>query len=512
MKRRICILTVICMLFSVCSACKITEKANLILPEKTEQAEVSENIVMSDTVHLALNHTKSLNPYDEQDPANLQAFRLLYEPLFDYDNEMRVVPVLAESWTVSDGGQSITVRIKDGVKFHSEKTLTANDVINTVNLILSGETAYSEGVIERAQALDKRTVLIRFFTKQMNAEEKLMFPIIEKNGSEIMGTGAYKLDGKESADVYGFSRFPEYHGLMPQIAYIKMINTPDIDSVVRLFDIGETDILTSDAFDYATFKAGAGMSVYDYPVNSMVYMGVNFDNSIFWGESTRAALMYVLNKEEIVEKAMYQKAVKADFPINPASWLYPKELEYKKDNTKAEELLALDSWTRSEGVYARRIDGNRQDFKINMLILDDAEMKAVSSLIEKAFDNFGIECNVVIKPEQEFLQSLQNKDYDVFLNRTELSGSADFESLTGEGNVFGYLNSNLNTLTEQIRTERDVNILKQKYTECCGIFLKDVQFIPLFFYKEAVVAGKNISGNIVPGLYNPFYNIAEWNR
>ena len=511
MKRIFCgfLATVIAVM--LLSSCKITEKTNLILPEEGK-ADEAEAVVFSDTIRLALNHAKSLNPYDEQDAANLQAFRLVYEPLFDYDSNMRAVPVLAESWTVSEDGQAITVKLKDGVKFHNGKTLTSNDVINTVSLILAGDTAYSEGVIERAQIIDKRTVLIRFFTKQMNAEEKLMFPIIEKNSSGIMGTGPYKLDGKESTDVYGFSRFPEYHGVMPQISFVKMINTPDIDSVVRLFDIGETDILTSDAFDYATFKVGAEMSVYDYPINSMVYMGVNFDNSIFWGESTRQALMYVINKEEIIEKAMYQKAVEADFPINPSSWLYPKELEYKKDNVRAEELLAQDSWTRSDGVYARMIDGKRQNFKINMLVLEDSKMQAVADIIENAFDNFGIDCHVVVKGEEEFSQSISNKEYDVFLGSTELSGSADFERLTGAGNVFGYLNSNLDTITGQIRTERDETALKQKYAECCGIFLKDVQFIPLFFYKEAVVVGKNISKNVVPGLYNPFYNIAEWNR
>ena len=487
MKRKISVFMVLIIVLSLISSCKTEELISV--------SQYKQNTEIKEEIKLSLENVKSFNPYKETNPANLQIFGLIYEPLFTYDEKMRTVPLLVQSYEVSDGGKKITVSLKDNVIWHNGDELSSNDVIYTINLILSSDSLYSKGIIERAEVIDKKTVAITFIKPQMNAPEKLMFPIIKSD--DLAGTGPFKFVGKESTDTYAFSRFEKYHGEKGKTQSVKMINCPDAEAIERLFDIGETDILTSYAFDYAAFNVSDDIKMYDYPTNELLYIGVNFDNSVFWGENTRQALLYIPDKKEIAEKVMYKKVLRADFPINPESFLYPKEIECQKDNEYAEELLLKDSWTRVDGVFSRIIDESLQKFKINMLVKDSEEMKMISSAIEKSFDNFGIECDVVIKPEAEFNESIKNKEYDIFIDRVTLSGSADFESLTGEGNIFGYLNSDLAQLTEKIRTQKDEEKLRLLYIECCSVLLKDVQFIPLFFYKDAVLTRNYISEDIV---------------
>lgn len=512
MRRRIVFCLIISIILNVFSGCGLKEKVLETLEPEMNDEHQNQNRLLPDTISLALENAASLNPYDMQAASNLQAFRLLYEPLFSYDENMRVIPVLAESYSVSNGGLTAVVRIKDGIKCHDGSNLTGLDVLHSVNQLLTKQTPYSHNVIQRAELKDRQTVEFTFTKPQMNAKEQLMFPVIKMDGNSVFGTGAYKYVNKGNTDTFVFSQFEEYHGEKPYIKNIKMINSPDFESVGRLFEIGETDILTSDAFDYSTFNVKSDMSVYDYPKNEFVYIGINFDKVNFWGESTRQALNYVIDKNEIVDKVLYKKATVANFPINPKSWLYPKDKDTKKDTAYAEELMLKDSWTRVDGVFARMVDGKRQDFEINILVLDDEEMISVAEIIEKNLDNFGIKANTVIKGESEYWSMVANKEYDLLLNRTELPASADFESLTGEGNVFGYLNSTLNELVGSIRLQQDENVLKDSYAKCCDIFLKDMQFITLFFYKDAVVTGADISDNVICSEDNPFYNISAWNR
>lgn len=488
MKRKISVFVVLIMVLSLLCACK-TEDA-IIANKHQKNTEIKR-----EDITLCLENLKSFNPYKETNPANLQTLNLVYESLFTYDEELRVVPLLAQSYEISDGGKKITVSLKDGVKWHNGDEFFANDVIYTINLILSSQSIYSKGIIDKAEVIDKKTVCITFIKPQINAPEKLMFPVIKSD--ELIGTGPFEFIGKESVDTYGFSRFEEYHGKKGETRSIRMINCPDENAVERLFDIGEADVLTCCTFDYAAFNARDDIKMYDYSKNKFLYIGVNFNNSIFQSKNTRKALLYIPDKKEISDKVMNKKVLCSDFPLNPKSFLYPEDLEYKKDNEYAQELLLKDGWIRVDGIFSKIIDESVQKFKINMLIKDTQEMNMISRVIEKNFDNFGIECDVLAKPDTEFEECVKNKEYDIFIDDINLLGSGDFSQLTDEGNIFGYLSSELEQLTQTIKTESDENRLCSLYRECCQVLLNDVQFIPLFFYKDAVLTGNYIEEDII---------------
>lgn len=72
--------------------------------------------------------------------ANPAFLPLMYDTLFAYDpeslrnGEFKVIPWVAESYTVSDDGLTYTIKIRKGIKFHNTgNELTADDVIYTIN-------------------------------------------------------------------------------------------------------------------------------------------------------------------------------------------------------------------------------------------------------------------------------------------------------------------------------------------------------------------------------------------
>ncbi|MEM7526188.1 MAG: ABC transporter substrate-binding protein [Pseudomonadota bacterium] len=60
----------------------------------------------------------------------------IYDGLFDYDNDLNIVPALAESYEVSEDGKTVTFNLRQGVKWHDGEDFTSEDVQFTVMEVL----------------------------------------------------------------------------------------------------------------------------------------------------------------------------------------------------------------------------------------------------------------------------------------------------------------------------------------------------------------------------------------
>ena len=56
----------------------------------------------------------------------------IYEGLFDYDNDGKMIPVLAESYDMSSDGKTVTFKLRKGVKWHDGEPFTSEDVQFTI--------------------------------------------------------------------------------------------------------------------------------------------------------------------------------------------------------------------------------------------------------------------------------------------------------------------------------------------------------------------------------------------
>jgi peptide/nickel transport system substrate-binding protein len=85
----------------------------------------------SDTfVQAVFGEPETLDPALGYDTASNEIIQNIYEPLVFYDGTLtdKFVPMLAESWDISETGFTYTFKIRSGVKFHEGQALTAEDV------------------------------------------------------------------------------------------------------------------------------------------------------------------------------------------------------------------------------------------------------------------------------------------------------------------------------------------------------------------------------------------------
>ena len=81
-----------------------------------------------DVLTVAIQEPSTLDPMRLQDPGGVLIARQLYEGLTRWDPVAEeVVPAVAESWKVDDGGRRFTFRLRQGMSFHDGSPVTSKD-------------------------------------------------------------------------------------------------------------------------------------------------------------------------------------------------------------------------------------------------------------------------------------------------------------------------------------------------------------------------------------------------
>lgn len=184
-----------------------------------------------DTIIFATNtDILTLAPQIQNDTTTEQVVRTLYNNLLKFDDEGNIVGDLAEEWGPSEDGLTWTVKLKQGVKFHNGKEMTAADVKATFERAMHAKagglrTTEIIKMFRSVDAPDKYTVTITT-DKPYGPMEALLCNLslavmdaefIDKYGLDLgsktdaeNGTGPYKIASWTKDDEVVIERFGDY--------------------------------------------------------------------------------------------------------------------------------------------------------------------------------------------------------------------------------------------------------------------------------------------------------------
>ncbi|MCH5184998.1 MAG: peptide ABC transporter substrate-binding protein [Oscillospiraceae bacterium] len=474
-------------------------------------------------LRLPIYEYDTLNPLFTKSSSVREAMRLIYEPLFDVTGDYTAKPVLAEGYTVSDGGKKVTVRLKNGVVFHDGAKFTANDVKYTFELVKNYKGKYLEYVrdVRSCETSGENTVVFNLSKPVANFVSLLTFPIVKNKSSYAAdqtfvpnGTGAYRYAGRGDVKELKLTANENWHDIIPGIKEVSLMTMTDKQMAIYAFGANEVDCITGRAVNLSKYNPKGKNNMYSYTSNDLTLIGMNFYNSVFWGKSTRQAFSYLIDKESIMKNIIYQRGTRTDVPINPDSWYYMAHNEvYEYDPAKAEELLALDGWVRGEdGGFSRTFNNAPQKLSFNILVNGENEEKLdIANEIAEKFISFGIPAGVRALSYDEYRSELSLKQFDMAVCEITLPNNMDPSMLlSSSGNYFTYSNPNMDKLLDDIGMITDKQALVSYYSDICSLFIDDAPFIPLFFREGTLICSTRIVGEILPGPENVFANIYEW--
>ncbi len=85
-------------------------------------------LAAKDVVLAVASTFTTTDPYDANDTLSQAMAKSFYEGLYGFDKDMKLIPVLAESYTVSPDGLVYTIKLRKGIKFHDGTDFKADAV------------------------------------------------------------------------------------------------------------------------------------------------------------------------------------------------------------------------------------------------------------------------------------------------------------------------------------------------------------------------------------------------
>src|SRR4030042_5084347 len=83
---------------------------------------------------------KSFDPALSIDMYSTTVIQQIFDGLVQFDKNLNVVPATAKSWKISPDGLTYTFYLREGVKFHNGREVTAKDFVYSFTRIIDPET------------------------------------------------------------------------------------------------------------------------------------------------------------------------------------------------------------------------------------------------------------------------------------------------------------------------------------------------------------------------------------
>lgn len=526
-KRYTSILILLCTisLLSSCSAGSFKDRVKENLRGITEEFKtkdedgkgtVAEKSV-TDGISIGIQDPDTLNPLLTQNETVRDAMELIFEPLYELDEKRAVVGVLAEGSTRLNNGLTYEIKIKNDVKWHDEKDLTAYDVAYTINQILGGKTSYTAQLSDVASctAIEDKVVRITLKRAVPNFTALLTFPVV-KNHSDMTvnanyiptGTGAYKFRGKTGTDKYILDAFGLYHNGVAAVPVIYIKIAPDKDKYRTMFETSETDIMTDCYIDLTEYMPKGKIAFHDYISDDLTFIGFNTSHPQISSAKTRAAISHMVDKDDIVSTVMYSRGIPCDTPINPQSPFCPQErASFPSNHDDAVAGLSNDGWEADqEGAYRKNVNNTAISLKLELLTDDDSAKKVrIAEKVKDQLERSGIKVTIEKEKYERYLARIRSGEFDMFIGEKTIPQNQDMSGFIGSGaNYFMYASPDMDAAIAKTAAAADDDQLRSAYAELATKMKAEEVCIPLFFTKSSVFTGSRVNNGVHPSSVCPY--------
>ncbi len=526
--KKLIALMLVCCFVCLAAACEPLDKLTAqvknnienIAEEFTDTAGKADKYEPENSICVGISDFDTFNPLITKSQTVREAMQLVYEPLFETDESGKENPVLAAEYNVSADGLTYVIKMKSGVLWHDKKAFDAYDAAYSIKQILTAQTPYSENLKDMAdyRAVSDDTLRITLKRPVSGFVSLLDFPIIKYGTEEILykpiGTGAFSYASEISADRYEFDAFAEYHNSKAKIDKLYIQKAPDAEKYRSLFEVSETDVITSLSADLSSYTPKGGNKTYDFLSNRLTFIGFNTSKSVLSGADTRRGLGELTDKHDIVNSVLYSRGEGVNIPINPKSrFFYDTENNLSGNREKALELFGNDGWGEGSDGYLRRTQGRRSEmFSVTILTdSDDAIKTEIAERIKAQCEKCGIKAAVSAVPNEVYTQRILAHDFDLYIGEIDLGSNGDLSPLIlSNANTFGYASEEADMLISQAGMTSGEDTLKEIYKGLGGVITSDAPFIPLYFAKDSVAVSGRIKDGVSPVNDRVYRNSQLW--
>jgi peptide/nickel transport system substrate-binding protein len=324
------------------------------------------------------------------------------------NQKLELEPRLAESWSPNQDGTEWTFKIRQGVKFHSGATLTANDVKTTFETLVNPDNASNAlsalgGVLSpgHTEAPDDATVVFHLDAPNGN------FPTLVSSanynaiiipadldpanwGKTFDGTGPFKLEKYTPSVGASFVRFDGYWGekANPDRMELKLYKSEA--PMVNAIKGGEVDFVEH-------FSVSGGKALLDDPnivvsaIRTATHRQLHMrnDKDPFTDKRVRQAIALSIDRKALVDGLWDGKAdLGNDSPFAPVYPSTDTSIEQREqDLDKAKQLLS---------------DAGKSNFSVELDTWNGFEIPDLAQLVKQYASQIGVTITLKITDDATY--------------------------------------------------------------------------------------------------------------
>ena len=267
-----------------------------------------------------------IDPVKIADGGGLTVLSQFGETLVLSGRDLTAIPVLAESWAPNADGTVWTFKLRQGVKFHNGKTMTADDVVATFDRLAdpaNGSNALSvfSGMLSKGgtRKVDDYTVAFHLdvangnfpYAVSTDNYNSIIVPAEYPENFEtaMVGTGPFKLEKFTPKVGAAFVRNPDYWGKPPLPDRIEITFFDDYQPEILALQGGLIDIIQQ-----VPVLQGVGLlndpnfDIISTPSSAHQQVHMRVDMDPFKDKRVRRAIALCLDRPKIVAGLMKGKA------------------------------------------------------------------------------------------------------------------------------------------------------------------------------------------------------------
>lgn len=280
------------------------------------------------------------------------------ETLTTIDEAGKVLPMLAESWSVSPDGKEYTFKLRKGVTFHDRTPFDAKAVKWNFDRLIDPSVRVpirASYPIATTTVVDAQTVKVTLqhpyapFVGALSwATSGIVSPAaVDKHGndyknySHIIGTGPYAFKDRRKGESITLEKHAAYWGRKPHYDTVVVRVVPEAATRESLLLAGQVDlIILPPVADLPALQKNPAVKVLLAPSDRTIFVAANTKKAPFNDKRVRQALNYAVDKKAIIQNVLFGSGDLMNAPMAPSLFGYCEVGVYDHNPAKAKELLA----------------------------------------------------------------------------------------------------------------------------------------------------------------------------
>jgi len=284
---------------------------------------------------------RSLDPALSTDVPTGEMVTLMFDGLTAFDPDGRLIPGLADGWSVDRAGRHYVFHLRTGVKFHDGRPLKPDDVAASFRRVLDSKTtggrawpllpiagaaAFAAGTttdLAGVRALGDTAVAIdlaaplAIFPKFLAMPVASIVPDAADPAQRPVGTGPWRFVSWQHDDQLTFAKNPAYWGGAPLADTLRVRIIPEPLTLAAEFEARRVSVIEIPFSETARWQTLHPGWLVRKPALRVIYLALNNRRGALRDGRVRQAINYGVNVQEILHRVYADRGIRARGAIPP---------------------------------------------------------------------------------------------------------------------------------------------------------------------------------------------------